>query len=329
MPFSQLSRLSTQLLHCIVPAAQFSDQAYSRDAAADSRGANFSVQYIVPAAQYSDQADLRDAAAESRGAHFSVRQTPKPDRACCVSFAGSQSASDWETNTQYATKSASKTLQTSAEVLVHEGYLDRLQRVIADGTDQHGRSFEVTVNAAQNDGMHLLLTGHSSGGGLATLAGVWALQRYCDCFCVFLNAQWLKHPVKLIHIALQATFQAVKSCPGGLLSSGQYHSVLYISTQYVTRWLALNTDLITGGNCRGYPPERLSCITFGAPPVGNTALAQLVQREGWADSFLHVVARHDIVPRYFLAAGLGKFNQISAVQCCDLKKLSALKVVAL
>jgi hypothetical protein len=39
------------------------------------------------------------------------------------------------------------------------------------------------------------------------------------------------------------------------------------------------------------------CITYGSPLLGNMALSQAILRERWGDKFLHVVSRHDIVPR--------------------------------
>lgn len=36
------------------------------------------------------------------------------------------------------------------------------------------------------------------------------------------------------------------------------------------------------------PPAALRCIVFGAPPIGNAALADHVQREGWEPHFLSV-----------------------------------------
>eukprot|EP01018_Ginkgo_biloba_P007342 Gb_37859 [translate_table: standard] len=43
------------------------------------------------------------------------------------------------------------------------------------------------------------------------------------------------------------------------------------------------------------------CITFGCPLVGDARLAEAIGREDWAGNFCHVVSKHDIVPRIFLA----------------------------
>jgi hypothetical protein len=43
------------------------------------------------------------------------------------------------------------------------------------------------------------------------------------------------------------------------------------------------------------------CITFGCPLVGDANLVEAAGRENWAGNFLHVVSKHDIVPRMLLA----------------------------
>ena len=52
-----------------------------------------------------------------------------------------------------------------------------------------------------------------------------------------------------------------------------------------------------------------SCITFGAPLIGNAAMANLVAEGGLSDKFLHVVGRHDVVPRILLSTGLGSYHK--------------------
>ncbi|EFJ08303.1 hypothetical protein SELMODRAFT_72949, partial [Selaginella moellendorffii] len=42
---------------------------------------------------------------------------------------------------------------------------------------------------------------------------------------------------------------------------------------------------------------RFVCVTFGMPFVGDVKLSELAQSQGWDDHFVHVVCRHDIVPR--------------------------------
>ncbi|PRW33942.1 lipase class 3 family [Chlorella sorokiniana] len=48
------------------------------------------------------------------------------------------------------------------------------------------------------------------------------------------------------------------------------------------------------------PPAALRCIVFGAPPIGNAALAERVQREGWEPHFLRMALPEDPVPRLLL-----------------------------
>lgn len=43
------------------------------------------------------------------------------------------------------------------------------------------------------------------------------------------------------------------------------------------------------------------CITFGSPFVGNAVLANIMREKGWDRHFLHVVSRHDIVPRLLIS----------------------------
>ena len=47
--------------------------------------------------------------------------------------------------------------------------------------------------------------------------------------------------------------------------------------------------------------EEVMCTTFGAPFVGNDVLGDEVERLQWQNAFLHVVNRHDIVPRLLLS----------------------------
>jgi hypothetical protein len=51
---------------------------------------------------------------------------------------------------------------------------------------------------------------------------------------------------------------------------------------------------------------RLSCVTIGAPWVGNSALTRKVQRCGWEKYFHHLVYRADIVPRVMCASAIPK-----------------------
>ena len=48
-------------------------------------------------------------------------------------------------------------------------------------------------------------------------------------------------------------------------------------------------------------PKEVMCTTFGAPFVGNDVLGDEVERLEWQNAFLHVVNRHDIVPRLLLS----------------------------
>ena len=48
------------------------------------------------------------------------------------------------------------------------------------------------------------------------------------------------------------------------------------------------------------------CITFGAPLAADKILADALRSTGWDARFLHIVGRHDIVPRVLLQPGLSK-----------------------
>ncbi|KAL4423258.1 hypothetical protein ABPG77_004527 [Micractinium sp. CCAP 211/92] len=48
------------------------------------------------------------------------------------------------------------------------------------------------------------------------------------------------------------------------------------------------------------PVEQLRCIVFGAPAIGNAALAAHVQREGWSAHFTSIALPEDPVPRLLL-----------------------------
>ncbi|PSC70294.1 lipase class 3-like [Micractinium conductrix] len=48
------------------------------------------------------------------------------------------------------------------------------------------------------------------------------------------------------------------------------------------------------------PPAALRCVSFGAPAVGNAALAEHVTRQGWDSRFLSIALPEDPVPRLLL-----------------------------
>ncbi|KAK9809541.1 hypothetical protein WJX73_010756 [Symbiochloris irregularis] len=52
-------------------------------------------------------------------------------------------------------------------------------------------------------------------------------------------------------------------------------------------------------------PPRVQCITFGAPLIGGLKLQKHVKLQGWQCDFLHVVSRHDIVPRILISKSEG------------------------
>lgn len=43
------------------------------------------------------------------------------------------------------------------------------------------------------------------------------------------------------------------------------------------------------------------CITFGSPMLGNKSLSRAILQERWAGNFIHVIGKHDIVPRLLFA----------------------------
>jgi enhanced disease susceptibility 1 protein len=43
-----------------------------------------------------------------------------------------------------------------------------------------------------------------------------------------------------------------------------------------------------------------SCVTFGSVLIGNRIISHALQRENWADYFIHFVTKYDIVPRIML-----------------------------
>ncbi len=53
---------------------------------------------------------------------------------------------------------------------------------------------------------------------------------------------------------------------------------------------------------------QLACITFGAPLVGDSHLAEYVQQQGWSGFFYQAVTRHDLVPRVLLSPLAGEHS---------------------
>ncbi|ORC92369.1 putative class 3 lipase [Trypanosoma theileri] len=47
--------------------------------------------------------------------------------------------------------------------------------------------------------------------------------------------------------------------------------------------------------------NKLRCVSFGSPLVGNYQLAQFVEQNGWKSNFHHIVYRSDVIPRIFCA----------------------------
>lgn len=68
----------------------------------------------------------------------------------------------------------------------------------------------------------------------------------------------------------------------------------------VASWLTTRMLLEHTATAKG----RLLCITFGAPIIGGSSLAQLIQHQGLEQSFQHYINRSDMVPRLPYAEGL-------------------------
>ncbi|KAM7256752.1 hypothetical protein ACFE04_012493 [Oxalis oulophora] len=47
--------------------------------------------------------------------------------------------------------------------------------------------------------------------------------------------------------------------------------------------------------------QKIICITFGSPLLGNESLSNVISRERWGGNFCHVVSKHDIMPRLLFA----------------------------
>lgn len=64
---------------------------------------------------------------------------------------------------------------------------------------------------------------------------------------------------------------------------------------------------IAASFCRQSREERkkdvakVFCVTFGAPLVADAAVVELVKDRLWTQDFLHIVSRHDLVPRILIA----------------------------
>ena len=74
-------------------------------------------------------------------------------------------------------------------------------------------------------------------------------------------------------------------------------------------------------SCLHHDPEmkdKISCVTFGAPLVGDVNMARCIQMSGWTDLFQHFVYRSDVVPR--LLANRLRFQDILATVGSDLWK---------
>jgi hypothetical protein len=50
-----------------------------------------------------------------------------------------------------------------------------------------------------------------------------------------------------------------------------------------------------------YSSQKILCITFGSPLLGNESLSCVIGRERWGGNFCHVVSKHDIMPRLLFA----------------------------
>lgn len=56
---------------------------------------------------------------------------------------------------------------------------------------------------------------------------------------------------------------------------------------------------------------KVSCITLGAPLIGNTALTHRIEQSGWTGLFTHLVYRSDIVPRLLTSRDAHKFAALA------------------
>ncbi len=71
--------------------------------------------------------------------------------------------------------------------------------------------------------------------------------------------------------------------------------------------LIIYTRLLSMSREKDWPTE-VMCTTFGAPFVGNDVLGDEVEHLKWQNAFLHVVNRHDIVPRLLLSKAESALN---------------------
>ncbi|KAK9902102.1 hypothetical protein WJX75_004516 [Coccomyxa subellipsoidea] len=79
--------------------------------------------------------------------------------------------------------------------------------------------------------------------------------------------------------------------------------------------------LLSGGS----PPHlNMACCTFAAPLVGSKELGVAVAEMGWHTHFLHIVRRHDIVPRLLLSPSSALTNARGMLKDGALRGLQAL-----
>lgn len=107
-----------------------------------------------------------DATDTTSGLH--VRRNADGTKDLFIFFSGSESDRDWVTNVTIAPKSIPDEWGCAADIQVHTGFLDAFESVREQLTEALRQEF-----AVHGDIRRVVITGHSLGGALGTLAGLY------------------------------------------------------------------------------------------------------------------------------------------------------------
>lgn len=148
---------------------------------------------------------------------------------------------------------------------VHKGFAEEAERIDL---------LEDTLLRSVDNGYRIVFCGHSMGGAVAILLALRLLRKYHNRRARLCRSSGTPAPSS--DTTEGRTNSDGSCCDGSILSS------------------SLSVTNLVPNRSLGDPP--ISCITFGAPLIGNAGLRECVEECHWASCFHHVVVYGDSIP---------------------------------
>ena len=136
------------------------------------------LKHLAPALHYADLS-YKPVIGSNQHLSFLVKQTPRPSNITFIAFPGSHNSADWAVNANFAAVTATSIVSadSSQNVMVHKGFLQRFLQLLNGATNKEGHTLPQVLQRARQEESSVIFTGHSLGGAVASLATIWALHR--------------------------------------------------------------------------------------------------------------------------------------------------------